>query len=84
MFCTESQNNWPFLLKLAQFAYNNLVHESTKTTPFYAVYGKHPLISEPPADSRLEGEVLDAVTRIKRMHSVRATLKEHLRNAQEY
>jgi hypothetical protein len=84
MFCTESQNNWPFLLKLAQFAYNNSVHESTKTTPFYAVYGKHPLISEPPADSRLEGEVPDAVTRIKRMHSARATLKEHLRNAQEY
>ena len=78
MFCTTSQDNWPSLLKLAQFAYNNLVHKSTKTTPFYAVYGKHPLISEPPRDSRLEGEVPDAVARVKRMHSERTTLKEHL------
>jgi hypothetical protein len=48
------------------------------------VYGKHPLISEPPRDSRLEGEVPDAVARVKRMHSARTTLKEHLQTAQEY
>jgi hypothetical protein len=66
------------LLKLIQFAYNILVYKSTKTTPFYAVYRKYLLISEPPRDSRLEGEVLDAVARVKRMHSARTTLKEHL------
>ena len=72
------------MLKLAQFAYNNLVYKSTKTTPFYIVYRKHLLISKPPVDSRLEGKVLDAVVRVKRMHSIKATLKEYLQTAQEY
>ena len=36
------QNNWIDLLSLAQFAYNNHQHSTTRTSPFYANYGKHP------------------------------------------
>ena len=36
------QNNWIDLLLLAQFAYNNHQHSTTRTLPFYANYGKHP------------------------------------------
>ena len=36
------QNNWINLLPLAQFAYNNHQHSTTKISPFYANYGKHP------------------------------------------
>ena len=36
------QNNWMDLLPLAQFAYNNHQHSTTKISPFYANYGKHP------------------------------------------
>ena len=36
------QNNWIDLLPLAQFAYNNYQHSTTRTSPFYANYGKHP------------------------------------------
>ena len=36
------QNNWIDLLPLAQFAYNNHQHSTTRTLPFYANYGKHP------------------------------------------
>ena len=36
------QNNWIDLLPLAQFAYNNHQHSTTRTSPFYANYGKHP------------------------------------------
>ena len=36
------QNNWIDLLLLAQFAYNNHQHSTTRTSPFYANYGKHP------------------------------------------
>jgi hypothetical protein len=84
MFTTDAQDNWALLLPTAQFAYNNSIHESTKLTPFYAVYGKHPLLSVPPEDSRREGEVPDAVNRVQRMHSARASAKEQLRRAQEY
>ena len=84
MFTTDAQDNWALLLPTAQFAYNNLIYKSTKLTPFYAVYGKHPLLSVPPEDSRREGEVPDAVNRVQRMHSARALAKEQLRRAQEY
>ena len=36
------QNNWIDLLLLAQFAYNNHQHSTTRISPFYANYGKHP------------------------------------------
>ena len=36
------QNNWIDLLTLAQFAYNNHQHSTTRISPFYANYGKHP------------------------------------------
>ncbi|RYN78876.1 hypothetical protein AA0119_g13535, partial [Alternaria tenuissima] len=84
IFTTDAQDNWTLLLPTAQFAYNNSIHESTRLTPFYAVYGKHPLLSMPPEDSRREGEVPDAVNRVQRMHSARASAKEQLRRAQEY
>ena len=84
VFTSAAQDNWVYLLGTAQFAYNNSVHEATKLTPFYAVYGKHPLLSQPPEDSRPEGEMPDAVDRVKRLHSARATLTKHLQKAQEY
>ena len=36
------QNDWIDLLLLAQFAYNNHQHSTTRISPFYANYGKHP------------------------------------------
>jgi len=84
MFASKQQNNWPTLLLLAQFVYNNTIHNSTKTTLFYAVYGKHPLLTKPPVDSRQEGEVLNTVHRVKRIHSARAALTEHLKRVCEY
>jgi transposase InsO family protein len=36
------QNDWAEWLTTAEFAYNNAVHASTKTTSFYALYGQHP------------------------------------------
>jgi hypothetical protein len=60
------------------------VHKLTKVTSFYAVYGKHPLLSEPPKVSRLEREMLDTIKRVKRIHSARATIIEQLEKAREY
>jgi len=37
-FCNYEQDNWVELLLLAEFAYNNSVHHSTRMTPFWAKY----------------------------------------------
>jgi RNase H-like domain found in reverse transcriptase/Reverse transcriptase (RNA-dependent DNA polymerase)/Integrase zinc binding domain/Chromo (CHRromatin Organisation MOdifier) domain/Retroviral aspartyl protease len=39
------QTNWSTLLPVAEFAYNNTVHSSTKVTPFFANLGYHPRFS---------------------------------------
>ena len=37
-----NKDNWSRLLSTAEFAYNNLAHKSTKNTPFFLEYGRHP------------------------------------------
>jgi hypothetical protein len=37
-----NQENWVALLPLAEFAYNNATHNSTKLSPFYLCYGYEP------------------------------------------
>jgi len=41
-FCNYEQDNWVELLPLAEFAYNNSVHHSTRMMPFWANYHYHP------------------------------------------
>jgi len=42
MFINHRQEQWPEWLGIAEFAYNNKVHLSTKTSPFKANYGQDP------------------------------------------
>lgn len=42
LYCTYQQDNWPELLPLAEFAYNNASHSAIQVTPFFANYGYHP------------------------------------------
>ena len=35
-------DDWSELLSSAEFAYNNAAHESTKHSPFFIEYGRHP------------------------------------------
>lgn len=47
------QDDWVNWLPMAEFAINNHQSESTKVTPFYAVYGQHPRMGhEPPQATR--------------------------------
>jgi len=39
MFINHRQEQWPEWLGMAEFAYNNKTHSSTKTSPFKANYG---------------------------------------------
>ena len=38
------QDNWTDLLHLAEFAYNNTLHSSTRQTPFFSNYSHHPRV----------------------------------------
>jgi hypothetical protein len=62
-YVNYQQSDWHKYLPIAQFAYNNSVHSSTKMTPFYALYGFHPRLSlslprgtknNTPSDDRLK------------------------------
>jgi hypothetical protein len=56
-FATYEQDNWVDLLPLAEFAYNNSVHATTRLTPFFANYGYHPEMHfKPPKDARFRSE----------------------------
>lgn len=41
-FVNARQQNWVMLLPMLEFAYNNSVHASHGSTPFYLLYGAHP------------------------------------------
>jgi len=41
-YCNYEQNDWASMLAMAEYAYNNSKHSSTKISPFYANYGFEP------------------------------------------
>ena len=42
MYCNYDQDNWKTILVLAEFVYNNTVHNSIGVSPFFACYGWNP------------------------------------------
>jgi len=38
-YCNYEQNDWASMLAMAEYAYNNSKHSTTKISPFYANYG---------------------------------------------
>ncbi|MBW0547437.1 hypothetical protein O181_087152 [Austropuccinia psidii MF-1] len=42
MYVSYHQDDWNTWLPLAEFAYNNSYHSSTKQSPFFTVYGRDP------------------------------------------
>ncbi|MBW0506917.1 hypothetical protein O181_046632 [Austropuccinia psidii MF-1] len=42
MYVSYHQHNWNTWLPLAEFAFNNSDHSSTKQSPFFTVYGRDP------------------------------------------
>jgi len=46
-YCNYEQNDWASMLAMAEYAYNNSKHSSTKISPFYANYGFEPRTTWP-------------------------------------
>ena len=82
-FSNYEQDNWVELLPLAEFAYNNSVHHSTRMTPFWANYHYHPPMQfkPPKAPSNLRSEILADAT-VSGMEETHRLLRESLLEAQ--
>ena len=68
------------LIALAEFAYNNNIHASTKVSPFFANYGFHPhfIIFIPPNSINPSAE-----TRARTLHDVHHDISLELRIADD-
>jgi len=84
-FCNYEQDNWVDLLPLAEFAYNNSMHASTRMTPFWALYHRNPQMQFkpplPPA-SHLKSEIQADVV-LEGLELTHRVLRENLLDAQQ-
>jgi len=80
MFIDHRQEQWPEWLGTAEFAYNNKVHSSTKTSPFKANYGQDPRMG---FEGRKKGKYVGAEKFVEKMKEIQEKAKVVLRKAQE-
>jgi len=75
------QTNWSNLLPIAEFAYNNTVHSSTKVTPFFANLGYHPKFTV--KIPRVSKNNIPLVDRIKAFQDLYSKMKDNIKTALE-
>ena len=81
-FCSYQQDDWVDWIRLAEFQYNNLIHEATHVTPFYANYGFHPTFSVTPLRKSIPP--LPAVTDFSSyLETIHSELQAELKIAQD-
>ena len=73
-YVNPSQDDWDEWLSMAEFSYNNSVHEATKETPFFLNYGMHPLL---PGAVRTQAKPVPAAKEFAEM------MKQIISNAKE-
>ena len=75
-FCSYQQDDWVDWVGLAEFQYNNLIHDTTHTTPFYANYGFHPTFSITPVQKTTTPATSNFLNHLSTIHSeLQAKLK---------
>jgi len=80
IFINQRQDDWAEWLPLAEFAYNNRIHASTRRTPFELDCGQHPRMG---AEPRLTSKVEAADEFIDRIQKATEEAKAALRQAAE-
>ncbi|MBW0525105.1 hypothetical protein O181_064820, partial [Austropuccinia psidii MF-1] len=76
MYVSYHQDDWYTYLPLAEFAYNNAEHSSTKQSPFFTIYGRNPSF-----DSIYISQESPAGKLSKKLQSVKQVVKEELESA---
>ena len=79
-FVDHKQETWPECLALAEFAYNNKAQVSTKQSPFFVNYGRHPRVGSEP---RREGKHPAAQEFVEQMKEVHEEAQAALKKAQD-
>ena len=80
MFIDHRQEQWPDWLGTVEFAYNNKVHSSTKTSPFRANYRQDPRMG---FETRRKGKYKGAEKFVTKMKEIQEEAKTTLGKAQE-
>jgi len=80
MFIDHQQEQWPNWLGTAEFAYNNKVHSSTKTSPFKANYRQDPRMG---FEVRRKGKYEGAEKFVTKMKEIQEEAKAALGKVQE-
>ena len=80
MFIDHWQKQWLEWLGIAEFAYNNKAHSSTKTSPFKANYGQDPRMG---FEGRKKGKYERAKKFIEKMKEIQKEAKVALGKAQK-
>jgi len=80
MFIDHRQEQWPEWLGMAEFAYNNKVHSSTRTSPFKANYRQDPRMG---FKGRKKGKYVGAEKFVEKMKKIQEEAKAVLRKVQE-
>jgi len=80
MFIDYQQEQWPNWLGIAEFAYNNKAHSSTKTSPFKANYGQDPRMG---FEVRRKGKYEGAEKLVIKMKEIQEEAKAALGKVQE-
>ena len=80
MFISHRQEQWPEQLKTAEFAYNNKMHSSTRTSPFKANYRQNPRMG---FENRKKGKYKGTEKFMEKMKEIQEETKVVLSKAQE-
>jgi len=80
MFIDHRQEQWPEWLGIAEFAYNNKAHSSTRMSPFKANYRQDPRMG---FEERKKGKYVEAEKFVEKMKEIQEEAKAALRKAQE-
>ncbi|MBW0553606.1 hypothetical protein O181_093321 [Austropuccinia psidii MF-1] len=70
------QDDWHTWLPLAEFAYNNAEHSSTKQSPFFTIYGRNPIFDS----THISQDTFSGKLSTK-LKSVKQAVKEELESA---
>jgi hypothetical protein len=79
-----TNSEWDTLLPSIEFAYNNSVQASTKTSPFVCVYGQNPLIPSSFVVPNIDSDSPVALDIVKNIGETIELVKENLKSSIEY
>lgn len=83
-YCSLEQDDWALWISLAEFAYNDSVHSTTKQTPFIACYGFTPQGADWPEKALGDGESPRGFKMAERLIEIRSTCARKIQAANEY